>query len=70
MDPKRYFFVTQAVNSRIDISKKENESYWKVGSANSIVKCFLSVPSGVESALNEPNRKFGNFGGGRKSELD
>ena len=49
---------------------EEKENFWERVLSNSIVKCFLSVPSGVESAFNEPNRKFGNFAGGRKSKLD
>ena len=53
------------------IFRREVENYWGgLVLSNSIVKCFLSVPSGVESAFNEPNRKFGNFAGGRKSKLD
>ena len=44
---------------------EESENYWGGVLSNSIVKCFLSVPSGVESVFNEPNRKFGNFAGKR-----
>ena len=47
---------------------EESENYWGGVLSNSIVKCFLSVPSGVESVFNEPNRKFGNFAGKRNQK--